>query len=202
MLSAPTILNKINGVLISFSLQNVQLGNRYGSNKIIVIPDTSFRPRCNMDNDTLAGVKFLHAAGTLCGSYPASNRITNAVFIVTMPYGEHGTDDDVIIKLQVFAPLCMIVYLRISLLVRIVVKQHKLPILLLSNILAYQHKNTWIHTVEDNLKFIASHSDKFQELKDAPLRDWVSLISRNARLFKKALVDTLSMPVFNKVAFW
>ena len=85
MLSAPTILNKINGVLISFSLQNVQLGNRYGSNKIIVIPDTSFRPRCNMDNDTLAGVKFLHAAGTLCGSYPASNRITNAVFIVTMP---------------------------------------------------------------------------------------------------------------------
>ena len=79
-------------------------------------------------------------------------RIYRELLCLDAPHGEHCTDDQVITKLGAFAPLTMVAYMRIKLLVRVTKHDNTVLIVLISNVAAYTHLNTWVTALVDSLQ--------------------------------------------------
>ena len=106
------------------------------------------------------------------------------------------TDGNVIRDLEVQAPMTMVFQLQLMLFIRLL--RNKPPAVLLATAHAYTHggikDKSWLSNVFANIRIMAEHSDKFEEMRDATNEKWVEYIVENTYRFEKQVRKVLQKP--------
>ena len=116
------------------------------------------------------------------------------------PKCEHKTGDQVIGELECFSPMSTFVFLRISLFQRIVLKDNKVLMAVLSNGLGSER--SWLKAVLRDLNKLAEHCHKLSEMRDSTIEGWTKLVLAYPKVFLKVIKEALSEEAVNKAAFW
>ena len=128
---------------------------------------------------------------------------------VNRPKARHMTDQQVVDELEIETPLNMIVAARIATFVRLILKTPGDLLSVMAN--AYRppsndsvdnRNKSWLSTVESHLFQLAEHSDLFEELKGADLRQWVRVVNSSGKRFNAVVLKALRKPPFTQVGFW
>ncbi len=106
--------------------------------------------------------------------------IYRGVLRLDSPGCEHVCDDDVIAKLRVFAPITIIVYLRIAVFFRVIAKAPGRLLLVLAA--SFGSAKSWLRTVHENLLALAVKSLLLAELRNGEVMDWADVYIRNPGL--------------------
>ena len=96
------------------------------------------------------------------------------------------------------APAIVIMFLRISLFLRICLRAPCQLFMTLPH--AMGPMRSWMRSVANDLKFLATKSASFADYGSSTLPEWVATVRQNPRAFKKHLKAATSEPAVNDIS--
>ena len=127
-------------------------------------------------------------------------RIYSSIVDAGVPVTQRRSHEEVLGVQGVVAPFVLLVVLRVSVLIRTVVKAP--PIILVSLLESRGGHRAWIDAVELDLKFLASHSSAFAKIGKSNIAEWIDVIRRKPEAIKDALSKAMCEPDLNKPSAW
>ena len=147
-----------------------------------------------------AGTWHSLAKGELAKVHTAIMKIYRSLIGANRPGCEHLTDQQVLDKVDVIAPLTYVMILRISLFIKIV--RTAAPPMLLVLSAAFNAKHSWLKTVLATLHKLAEKAELLTELRDKPIMDWIQCIRNQPNLMQRSCIKALLHPELNKADSW
>eukprot|EP00973_Karenia_brevis_P086417 11982559-Karenia_brevis.AAC.1 len=84
-------------------------------------------------------------------------------------------------------------YLRLSLLVRLVLKEQTTILAIV--VAGSERAQSWMHAVRAHLAFLVGFGEPFSGCKDYAFKDWIVLVGKNPKWFLREVHKVLLLPV-------